>query len=196
MAVLWVCVLTSECSLRGACPVSRGCRCSQFSTYPGGREPSWASTIGRPVYPVCPRWTLASCLPRIPHHRSNWTQCFWSTDSETGETKKARSSWRGGGMGRAQMGPGASREQQHQGELCSQDCAGLPGSGFRRGGQFPDWVWTKIAGLGVYPKSILSKGLSSLEIFFELLYISVCFLKNLNTTFKQKKGLNFCKPKQ
>lgn len=142
-------------------------------------SPAEPALSGRPVYPVCPRWTLASCLPRIPHHRSNWTQCFWSTDSESGGMgggDKEGQVLAGGGP---RWGPGASREQRHlptgRWELCSQDCARLPGSGSLRGGQFPDWVWTKIAGLGIYPKSILSRGLSSLEIFFELLYISVVF---------------------
>lgn len=86
MAVLWVCVLTSECSLRGACPVSPHCRAVSSARSPVAGSPAEPASPRCPVYPVCPLRTLASCLPPIPNHRCYWEQCFWSpADSKRGD---------------------------------------------------------------------------------------------------------------
>lgn len=139
MAVLWVCILTSECRLRGACPVSLDCGCSS-SHNQVAESPAEPALSRRPAYPACPLWTPASCQPQTPNHRSNQKQCFWSSTDNKREIQEARILTREGTRWRS----GATLEQS---PLCPQGrsfflhaSAVLQASSFWRGEQLTGWV--------------------------------------------------------
>lgn len=90
MAVLWVCILTSECSLRGAGPVPLERECSPSHNQVAG-SPAEPALSKRPVYPGCPLWTPASCLQQSPnYHLVTENSVPGLPETAKGDIKRAR----------------------------------------------------------------------------------------------------------
>lgn len=133
MAVWWVCISVSGCSLRGACPVSLECWCSS-SRNQVARSPAEPAISRGSVYPTCPLWTPASCLPQIPNHHSNWKQCFWSYTDNKRRSKEGQNPPQGRHQMQFSGQPGRATSLPTQ--CCSSRAPSNPSAGDEGGG----WV--------------------------------------------------------
>ena len=103
MALGWVCILTSECSLRGACP-------SSLEGWSSSSCDRWPAVL---LSQHCGVVLFTNCLPsldtgipplRTPNQHSNRKRCFWSdVDNER---------WRKEGQN-----PHQERDQEFRGQL-------------------------------------------------------------------------------